>query len=62
MVKNLPCNAGDVGSITGCRTTILRVVEQLSSCATSREAHVLWSLWDITRESVHCNETSLMMQ
>ena len=30
MVKNLPCNAGDMGSIPGQGTEIPRVAEQLS--------------------------------
>ena len=33
MVQNLPCNAGDVGSIPGGDTKIPRASEQLSLCA-----------------------------
>ena len=49
VVKNLPCNAGDVGSIPGWGTRIPHVVEQLS-------------LHAATREFDCCNERSLMMQ
>ena len=37
VVKNLPCNAGDMGLILGGGTNILYVREQLSLCATTRE-------------------------
>ena len=30
LIKNLPCNAGDVGSSPGWRTKIPRALEQLS--------------------------------
>ena len=33
VVKNLPCNAGDLGSIPGRETKILHAKEQLSFCA-----------------------------
>ena len=33
MVKNLPCKAGDVGSIPGWGTKIPPAIEQLSPCA-----------------------------
>ena len=33
VVKNLPCNAGDLGSIPGWETKILHAKEQLSLCA-----------------------------
>ena len=33
VVKNLPCNAKDVGSIPGLGTKISHSVEQLSQCA-----------------------------
>ena len=49
MVKNLPSNAGDGGSIPGQGTKILHVLEQLRPHATARE-------------SVHHNERSSMMQ
>ena len=37
MVKNLPSNAGDVGSIPGWGTKIPHAVGQLSLCATTTE-------------------------
>ena len=36
MVKNLPCNVGDVSSITGHGTKILCPVGYLSPCSASR--------------------------
>ena len=38
MVKNLPCNPGDMGSIPDWGTTIPHVAGQLSSHTTAREA------------------------
>ena len=38
VVKNLPSNAGDAGSIPGCRTKIPQVTGQLSPQAETREA------------------------
>ena len=47
MVKNLPCNAGDMGSIPGRGTQIPHVMGQLSlhtsrqnPCATVKRSHV----------------------
>ena len=37
VVKNSPCNAGDLGSIPGQGTKIPHVVDQLSPSATTRE-------------------------
>ena len=37
MVKNLPYDAGDVGSIPGQGTKILHAAGQLSLCATTTE-------------------------
>ena len=37
MVKNLPCNAGDVGSIPGWGTKIPRATEQLNLQAVTTE-------------------------
>ena len=37
MVKNLPCNAGDVGSIPGLGTKIAHAVERLSPRARTTE-------------------------
>ena len=37
MVKNLPCNAGDTGSIPGRGTKIPYAMGQLSLCATTTE-------------------------
>ena len=42
MAKNLPANAGDMGSIPGLGTKIPHVAGQLNPCA-------------ITTEPVHCN-------
>ena len=36
VVKNLPCNAGDAGSIPGQGTKIPHAMEQLSICAAIR--------------------------
>ena len=49
MVKNLPCNAGDMSLIPGWGTKIPHTMEQLSLSAT-------------TGESVHCKERSHMTQ
>ena len=49
VVKNLPCNAGKVGSIPGQETKITHAVEQLSPCAQ------LLSLQATIRESVCCS-------
>ena len=71
VVKNLPSNAGDAGSIPGQGTKIPHALGQLSLCATTAEpgclneslsaanyrAHVLWSLRATTREEpTHRNE------
>ena len=40
VVKNLPYNAGDVGSIPGWGTKIPHAVEQLSLRATATEGHM----------------------
>ena len=40
VVKNQPCNAGDVGSIPSQETKIPRAVEQLNPHATTREARM----------------------
>ena len=54
MIKNPPCNTGDVGSIPGQGTRIPRAAGQLSLQVPSLEA--------TTRESVCLNERSDMMQ
>ena len=55
MVKNLPCNAVDAGSIPGQGTKIPHAVGQLSPLAASTEpASQL--------ESVHCDKGSQVMQ
>ena len=73
MVKNLPSNAGDAGSILGRGTKIPHVMGQLSPCTTTTEpeqeslcaanyrAHALWSPRATTREekTVHCELVSL---
>ena len=38
MVKNPPCNAGNVGLMSGWGTKIPHVTKQLSLCATTAEA------------------------
>ena len=43
MVKNLPANAGDTGSIPDPGTKIPHVAGQLSLCATTPEARELMS-------------------
>ena len=40
VVKNLLCNAGDVGSIPGWRPKIPHAAEKLSPCATTTGAQV----------------------
>ena len=46
VVKNLPCNAENVGSILGQGTKIPQAVEQLSPCATTSEPTCHnYSLW-----------------
>ena len=57
VVKNLPPNAGDAGSIPGQGTKIPHAVGQLRPRATTTEptrrkyrAHALWSLHTTTRE------------
>ena len=39
VVKNPPCNADDLGSITGWGTKIPHATEQLSPCALEPECH-----------------------
>ena len=50
MVKNLPSNAGDAGSIPGWGTKIPHAAGQLSPCATTREKPA----WDV--EPTHHNK------
>ena len=38
VVKNLPCNAGDLGSIPGCKTKILHAMEQLRLCVAMKDS------------------------
>lgn len=52
VVKNLPCNDRDAGSIPGCGTKIPHTVEQLSPGATTRES--LSHMQDPTRCSKEC--------
>ena len=40
VVKNLPCNAGDVGSIPGWETKIPHATEQQNQPAATMKAHV----------------------
>ena len=58
VVKNPPSNAEDEGLIPGWGTKIPHLVEQLSLCSTTTEAHSLWSLQATPRESVCRNERS----
>ena len=46
VVKNLPCSVGDMGSIPGQESKILRAAEQLILCAT-------------TKDPVGCNEDTM---
>ena len=39
VIKNPPCNAGDIGSIPDQKTGISHVVGQLSPCATMKTQH-----------------------
>ena len=39
VIKNSPCNAGDIGSIPGWKTGISYVVGQLRPCATMKTQH-----------------------
>ena len=38
VVKNLPCNAGDLVSIPGCKTKILHAMEQLRLCVAVKDS------------------------
>ena len=62
VVKNLPCNARDVGSTPDEGTKIPHAVEQISLHATTTEAHTLWSPHTTTREPVGHSERSCMTQ
>ena len=71
VVKNPPCNAGDVGSIPSQGTEIPHATGQLSLCTTTTElerlhqspcaanyrAHVLWSPHATSREEKTCRTT-----
>ena len=52
VVKNLPCNVGDVGSIPGQGCQILYATGKLSQCATTTEARMpqLDSLCTLTKD------------
>ena len=50
VVKNLPYNGGDTGSIPGQGTKIPHAAGQQSLCAANYRAHALWSLCATTRE------------
>ena len=52
VIKNLPCNAGDVGSIPGRRTKIPHATKKLILCASMTETPVLWSPCNTTVESL----------
>ena len=51
MVKNLPVNAGDMGSIPGPETQIPHVLGQLNPCAATTEAGIPYSPCSVTREA-----------
>ena len=55
VVRNPPCDAGGVGSISGRGIEIPQAAEQLSPCAVAIEP-TLRSLCAKTREPGHCNE------
>ena len=52
MIKNPPCNAGDVGSIPGLGTKMPHAMGQLSPCAVTTE------LTATTRQAMQCNKGS----
>ena len=61
MVKNPPCNAGDVGLIPGWGAEMPHFLEQLSPSVTTTEPLELWSPQVTIRESVGHNESSHRM-
>ena len=54
-VKNLPCNAGDTGSIPGWETKVPYGAGQLCPCAATREASAL-------QQAAHTPQRVLMLQ
>ena len=62
VVKNLPSNAGDTGSILSQGTKILYASEQLSPCTTAREARALQLLSAFALEHVLCSREALALQ
>ena len=56
VVRNLPCNAGDMGLTLGWGTKIPHATEPLSPCTTTAEQRAP------QLESVHLNKSSHMMQ
>ena len=62
VVKNLPCNAGDAGSVPGWGNKIPCTKELLSPRAATTEAHEPRRPCAITRESSSWNEKSCMLQ
>ena len=60
MVKNLPSNAGDMGSILGQGTKVPDASEQLSPCATTGESmcHSKRGHRAATKESLHTTKKS----
>ena len=54
VVKNLPCDARDAGSVVGQGTKIPHAAGRLSSCATYCVC-MLWSPRVTTREPTCCN-------
>ena len=63
VVKNLPCNAGYVGSIPGWGTKIPHAVEQLSLRATATEGHTTHLQVHVPTERPHTMQRrSCMLQ
>ena len=59
VIKNLPCNAGDMGSIPGGGTKIPHAMGN-EAWAQKLLSHILWSPWATARESVCYKERSHM--
>ena len=60
VVKNLPDNVGDMGSIPGPANKIPHVTRQLSPCSTTTEACVPYNLCSAIRG--HHSEKSLQLE
>ena len=63
VVKNLPCNAGDSGSILSQETKIPHAAELLRPCATTRESVKRKTPHDTTKiPSTSCDKAASVMQ